>query len=60
MKHFAEWSQSLRWLPQESMHFKQTSQIVALQGLKKKLTAAGIEKACSLRVYKNFVEQSLV
>jgi hypothetical protein len=60
MKHFAEWSQSLRWLPQESLHFKQTSQTVALHGLKKKLTAAGIEKACSLRVYKKFVEQSLV
>lgn len=59
LRQFADWSQSLRWLPKESEHFRVVPQEMPLSALGKHLVAFGIEKLCPLRTYVEFVERSL-
>ena len=59
LRHFAEWSQSLCWLPQESEHFRVVPQEMPLGALGKRLVAFGMEKLCPLRTYVEYVERSL-
>lgn len=59
LRHFAAWSQSLRWLPQENVHFRIVPQDMHLSALGKRLSASGIEKLSSLRSYTEFVNWSL-
>lgn len=59
LRHFADWSQSLRWLPREDVHFRIVPQEMPLSALGKRLVAFGIEKLCPLRTYVEFVDQSL-
>lgn len=56
LHHFAGWSQSLGWLPQEGVHFRIVPQEMPLNALGKHLVAFGIEKLCPLRTYVEFVE----
>ncbi|AKC78407.1 hypothetical protein XB05_06470 [Xanthomonas arboricola] len=59
LRHFADWSQSLGWLPQEGVHFRIVPQEIHLSGLSKHLVALGMEKLCPMRTYVKFVERSL-
>ncbi|WP_343602131.1 hypothetical protein [Roseateles sp.] len=59
LRHFADWSQSLHWLPQEGVHFRIVPQEMPLSALGKHLVAFGIEKLLPLRTYVEFVERSL-
>ena len=59
LRYFADWSQSLSWLPREDVHFRIVPQEMPLGALGKRLVALGIEKLCSLRIYAEFVERSL-
>ncbi|MGP1664842.1 MAG: hypothetical protein ACTS5I_02795, partial [Rhodanobacter sp.] len=59
LRHFADWSQSLRWLPREDVHFRIVPQDVPLGVLGKRLVALGMEKLCPLRTYTEFVDESL-
>jgi hypothetical protein len=59
LRHFADWSQSLGWLPQENVHFRIVPQDMHLNTLGKRLSAFGMEKLSSLRGYTEFVDQSL-
>lgn len=56
LQQFAEWSQSLRWLPHDGLHFRAVPQKMPLSVLGKHLVASGIEKLCSLHTYAEFVE----
>ena len=61
LSHFADWSQSLRWLPQEDVHFCIVPNYeVRLRSLGKNLAIPGMEKLCTPRAYAEFVNQSLV
>lgn len=60
LRHFASWSQSLSWLPQEETHFRMVPQERHLSVLGKRLIAYGIEKLSSPQDYANFTKQSLV
>lgn len=60
LRQFATWSQSLRWLPQENVHFRVVPQEVQLDVLGKRLVVSGIEKLCSVKAYTEFVTQSLL
>ena len=59
LRVFADWSQSLRWLPRENEHYRVVSQEMPLSGLGKHLVASGIEKLCPVWRYVEFVEKSL-
>jgi hypothetical protein len=59
LKHFADWSQSLCWLPKEGLHFSILPQEVHLSALKKHLNFLGMKKLCSLGIYTKFVKESL-
>jgi len=59
LRKFVSWAQSLCWLPQEHVHFRVVSQSMPLTVMGKNLIAHGIEKLCSLRVYRQFVEQTI-
>lgn len=60
LRHFASWSQSLSWLPQEGVHFRMVPQEMDLSALSKPLVVSGIEKLCSPQKYANFVKQSVM
>ncbi|MFM0114999.1 hypothetical protein [Paraburkholderia nemoris] len=59
LMHFANWSQSLCWLPKEEVHFRVVPQEMPLDTLGKHLVGLGMEKLCSQRTYTEFVKQSL-
>lgn len=57
--HFADWSQSLLWLPQENVHFRIVQQEFPLSALGKDLVTFGLEKLLPSRAYVEFVDKSL-
>ncbi len=59
LRNLVSWSHSLCWLPQDHVHFRVVSQSTPLTTIGKNLITHGIEKLCSLRVYRQFVEQSI-
>lgn len=59
LRTFAAWSQSLRWLPQDGVHFRTVPQQMDLSVVGRRLTAMGLEKLCSLHAYNLFVNQSI-
>lgn len=59
LRHFVSWAQSLRWLPQEGVHYRIVPNETTLPDIGKKLAFQGIEKLCPLLVYRQFVEQSV-
>jgi hypothetical protein len=59
LEHLASWSQSLLWLPQEGVHFGLVPQTMQLPSKGKQLTFFGFQKLCTVREYRDHVDDTL-
>jgi hypothetical protein len=59
LAHLVSWSQSLIWLPQEGVHFRLVPQTMRLPSKGKQLTFFGFQKLCTVREYRDHVDETL-